>query len=102
MIYAKKLMFQRLREIAAETMRSQKDLGGKGFVVVRCNGSVLSRKTGTFEYNLEDALEVQEEDSPSDFGGNKILSKQRARVEVIKALGQQAVRYDKTLRDLSD
>ena len=94
---ANELTFKRLREKLTETMGTQKNLGGAAFVVIRNNGSVLSGKTGTYEFDLEDALEVHEGDKAADYGGNSIMTKNRARVEVIKALGQQAVRIDKTL-----
>lgn len=92
------LTFKRLREVAAETMATQRHLGGAAFVVLRNNGSILSRKTGTFEFDLENALEVHADDNPIDYGGNDIMTKQRARVEVVKALGKQVVRIDKTLQ----
>jgi len=95
---ANELTFKRLREKLTETMGTQKNLGGAAFVVIRNNGSVLSGKTGTYEFDLEDALEVHEGDKAADYGGNSIMTKHRARVEVIKALGQQAVRIDKTLQ----
>ena len=94
---ANELTFKRLRDKVAETMGTQKNLGGPAFVVIRNNGSVLSGKTGTFEFDLEGALEVHEGDKAADYGGNSIMTKNRARVEVIKALGQQEVRIDKTL-----
>jgi hypothetical protein len=94
---ANELTFKRLREKVTETMGTQKNLGGAAFVVMRNNGSVLSGKTGTYEFDLEGALEVHEGDKAADYGGNSIMTKNRARVEVIKALGQQAVRIDKTL-----
>ena len=94
---ANELTFKRLREKVTETMGTQKNLGGAAFVVMRNNGSVLSGNTGAYEFDLEDALEVHEGDKAADYGGNSIMTKNRARVEVIKALGQQAVRIDKTL-----
>ena len=94
---ANELTFKRLREKVTETMGTQKNLGGAAFVVMRNNGSVLSGKTGTYEFDLEGALEVHEGDKAADYGGNSIMTKNRARVEVIKALGQQAVRIEKTL-----
>ena len=94
---ANELTFKRLREKVTETMGTQKNLGGAAFVVMRNNGSVLSGKTGTYEFDLEGALEVHEGDKAADYGGNSIMTKNRARVEVIKALGQQEVRIDKTL-----
>ena len=94
---ANELTFKRLREKLTETMGTQKNLGGAAFVVIRNNGSVLSGKTGTYEFDLEGALEVHEGDKAADYGGNSIMTKNRARVEVIKALGQQEVRIDKTL-----
>jgi len=94
---ANELTFKRLREKVTETMGTQKNLGGAAFVVIRNNGSVLSGKTGTYEFDLEGALEVHEGDKAADYGGNSIMTKNRARVEVIKALGQQEVRIDKTL-----
>ena len=57
---ANELTLKRLREKVNETIGTQKNLGGAAFVVIRNNGSVLSGKTGTFEFDLEDALEVHE------------------------------------------
>lgn len=36
-----------------------------------------------------------------DFGGNECVSKTKARVDVIKALGKQAVIYDRAMTRLS-
>lgn len=99
---ANELTFKRLREKVAETMAIQRNLGGNAYVVVRSNGSVLSGKTGMFEFDLEDALEVHEGDEPSDYGGNSIMTKKRARVEVIKALGKNAVIYDRAIKKLME
>ena len=95
---ANELTLKRLREKVNETIGTQKNLGGAAFVVMRNNGSVLSGKTGTYEFDLEGALEVHADDNPIDYGGNDIMTKQRARVEVVKALGKQVVRIDKTLQ----
>ena len=99
---ANELMFKRLREKVAETMATQRNLGGNTYVVTRSNGSVLSGKTAMFEFDLEDALEVHADDKPSKYGGNEIMTKTRARVEVMKALGQQAVRFEKALQGMRE
>lgn len=90
------LTIRRLRETVAEAMATQRHAGGTGHVIIRQNASVLQRN-GVYGYDLFDALEVTEGSRPDDFGGNECVSKTKARVEVIKALGKQAVVYDRTL-----
>ena len=97
---ANALTFKRLKETVAEQMSEQRQAGGSSYVIARPNGTVLSAKTGTYNYDLFDALEVPEDSNPQLFGGNACITKSEARTGLIKALGRQAVKYDKAIQHL--
>ena len=100
MAMANILIFKRLKEKVAEQMSEQQQAGGQAHVITRLNGAVLSAKTGTYEFDLFDALEVPEGSNPELFGGNDCMPKIKARLGVIRGLGKLAVKYDRAIQKM--
>lgn len=67
-------------------------------VVMRTNGSVLSDKTGTFEFNLKQPFEVSQGTDPKMLGGTAVVSQEEALRKMAGNLGGILVCLEKRLR----
>lgn len=94
------LMIKRLKETISEQISTQRHAGGQAYVIARRDGTVLSAKTGTFGFDLFDAIEVPEDSNPKMFGGNACVPKSEAQVGVLRGLDQQSAEYDKAIQSI--
>ena len=89
---------QRQRRLLSQTLSDLRNLGGNRMVVMRADGSVLSNKTGAFEFNVEHPFEVSAETDPKLFAATAVVTQEEAVRNMANTLGGYLVAVEKRLR----